>query len=289
MAKKLKVELDVETSKAKRKLRQMGDDLGSGGSGGIPPAGGASDKLAKNLNKASESASHFNSQMVSMTRAFVGMGAGLAMSYASRRFAEGSTARNAMDYGGAMLTMGSAGAAAGTAFGPWGTAIGAGVGAISGGVKTYLDKSGEQAEKLKEFEKSEAIYQSVKAWQTKLRELSENLNKDEIQKILDNLKVTEGKYKQRATDAIKGERYQEAADYQRNLGDVRSRQEALEALLRQKPAAGPRTTYEALDSLGKIGGTFLGDAGGGESLRVEKDQLQVLKNIETKTGASAWQ
>lgn len=289
MAKKLKVELDVETSKAKQKLRQMGDDLGSGGPGGIPPAGGASDKLAKNLNKASESASQFNSQMVTVSRALVGIGTGLAMSYASRYFAEGSRARSAMDYGGSMLAGAAAGAEVGKFAGPKGVIVGSIVGAAGGAGKTYLDKSGEQAEKLKEFEKSEAIYAGIKAWQNKLRELSENLNKDEIQRILDNLKVSEAKFKAGATDAIKGERYQEAADYQRNLGDVRSRQEALEALLRQKPAATPRTSHDALDALGRIGGTFLGDAGGGESLRVEKDQLQVLKNIENKTGASAWQ
>jgi hypothetical protein len=77
----------------------------------------------------------------------------------------------------------------------------------------------------------------------------------------------------------------------------RARQEQLEGAIKQMKALGedsktPRADTSALDALSKLGGSF--SFGGGTELRDlarnGKDQLNVLKAIERKTGGSAvWQ
>lgn len=300
MAKKLTVEVDAETTKAKRKIQELAETGGSSAGADASPAidkaaralSGAAEKTTRSFGKLDEASQGMNRQMLSVTRAFAGMATGLAMSYASRYFAEGSTGRNAMEYGGAMLAGGSSGAMAGMAFGPVGAAIGAAGGAAIAAGKTYLDKEGDMESRLADFEKSERIFAGISAWQTKLRELSEQMNTEEIKTILANLKNTEQTFKTRTVEAIKGERYQEAADYQRNLGDVRQRQQQLEALLRKAeaeakkpPTPEARASMDALDSLARVGGNFAGsDAGFRDLQRVNEKQVALLEKIEAKTG-----
>jgi len=285
----LDYKVKVDTGQAERDLKRLASVEGAGGESA---AGAAAEKTAKSLNKLEQSAGGLDKRMLGVTRAFAGMAAGMAASYAARYFAEGSSARTAMDYGGAALSGAGAGAMAGTAFGPAGALIGAGVGAAASAGKTYLDKSAEQAEKLADFEKSEKIYESVKAWQDKLRELTETMNRSEIERILSNLKETEQTFKSRTTEAIEGGRYGEAADYQRNLGDARNRQGQLEALLRNlDKATKPRESFAALDSLSKIGASFGGGDLGRDQLNVQREMAQTLRSIDqkTKTGGSTWQ
>ncbi|MBR0240885.1 MAG: hypothetical protein IJQ54_00005 [Kiritimatiellae bacterium] len=300
MAKKLTVEVDAETTKAKRKIQELAETGGSSAGADASPAidkaaralSGAAEKTSRSFGKLDEASQGMNRQMLSVTRAFAGMATGLAMSYASRYFAEGSTGRNAMEYGGAMLAGGSSGAMAGMAFGPVGAAIGAAGGAAIAAGKTYLDKEGEMESRLADFEKSERIFAGISAWQAKLRELSEQMNTEEIKTILANLKNTEQTFKSRAVEAIKGERYQEASDYQRNLGDVRQKQQQLEALLRKAEAEAKkpstpeaRASMDALDSLARVGGNFAGsDAGFRDLQRVNEKQVAILEKIEAKTG-----
>lgn len=300
MAKKLTVEVDAETTKAKRKIQELAETGGSSAGADASPAidkaaralSGAAEKTSRSFGKLDEASQGMNRQMISVTRAFAGMATGLAMSYASRYFEEGSTGRNAMEYGGAMLAGGSSGAMAGMAFGPIGAAIGAAGGAAIAAGKTYLDKEGEMESRLADFEKSERIFAGISAWQTKLRELSEQMNTEEIKTILANLKNTEQTFKTRTVEAIKGERYQEAADYQRNLGDVRQKQQQLEALLRKAEAEAKkpstpeaRASMDALDSLARVGGNFAGsDAGFRDLQRVNEKQVALLEKIEAKTG-----
>ena len=300
MAKKLTVEVDAETTKAKRKIQELADAGGSSAGADASPAidkaaralSGAAEKTSRSFGKLDEASQGMNRQMISVTRAFAGMATGLAMSYASRYFAEGSTGRNAMDYGGAIISGASSGAMAGMALGPQGAAVGAVVGGTVGAAKTYLDKEGEMESRLADFEKSERIFAGISAWQTKLRELSEQMNTEEIKTILANLKNTEQTFKTRTVEAIKGERYQEAADYQRNLGDVRQKQQQLEALLRKAEAEAKkpstpeaRASMDALDSLARVGGNFAGsDAGFRDLQRVNEKQVALLEKIEAKTG-----
>ena len=300
MAKKLTVEVDAETTKAKRKIQELAETGGSSAGADASPAidkaaralSGAAEKTSRSFGKLDEASQGMNRQMLSVTRAFAGMATGLAMSYASRYFAEGSTGRNAMDYGGAIISGASFGAKVGSTLGPYGTIGGMVIGGTVGAAKTYLDKEGEMESRLADFEKSERIFAGISAWQTKLRELSEQMNTEEIKTILANLKNTEQTFKTRTVEAIKGERYQEAADYQRNLGDVRQRQQQLEALLRKAeaeakkpPTPEARASMDALDSLARVGGNFAGsDAGFRDLQRVNEKQVALLEKIEAKTG-----
>ena len=303
MAKKVTVEVDAETSKAKRKLRELAETGGSAAGADASPAidkaaralSGAAERTSRSFGRLDEASRGMNHQMLSVTRAFAGMATGLAMSYASRYFAEGSAGRSAMDYGGAIMAGASSGAMAGMALGPQGAAVGAVVGGAAGGIKTYLDKEGEKDARLADFEKSERIFEGISKWQNKLRELSEQMNTEEIKTILANLKRTEQTFKTRTVEAIQGERYQEAADYQRNLGDVRQRQQQLEALLRKAEAEASkpstpeaRASIEALDSLARVGGNFAGSESGFRNLqRVNEKQVALLEKIEAKTGKGA--
>ena len=184
MAKKLTVEVDAETTKAKRKIQELADAGGSSAGADASPAidkaaralSGAAEKTSRSFGKLDEASQGMNRQMLSVTRAFAGMATGLAMSYASRYFEEGSTGRNAMEYGGAIISGASFGAKAGSALGPYGTIGGMVVGGTVGAAKTYLDKEGEMESRLADFEKSERIFAGISAWQTKLRELSEQMN-----------------------------------------------------------------------------------------------------------------
>lgn len=287
---KLTLEVDAETSKAQRKLKGLNAD------GGSLPGGDSisrsSDKAAKSLEKLDKSTSNLDSRMATVTRAFAGMATGLAVSYASRYFDEGSKGRSAMEYGGSALMGASAGAQAGKVFGPKGMVAGAllGTGLMVG--KTYMDKEGATKDALKDFDKNERIYAGVKAWQTKLAELTKVMDKDEITTILANLKKTESTFKGRATDAIKGGRMEEAADYTRNLGDVRSRQAQLESLLKQDRKPEFRGDMGGTDSLARMGAGFGGSGDTGRAIADSTARsVELLKSIDSKTksnGGGAW-
>ena len=304
MAKKITVEVDAETTKAKRKIQELAETGGSSAGADASPAidkaaralSGAAEKTSRSFGKLDEASQGMNRQMISVTRAFAGMATGLAMSYASRYFAEGSTGRNAMDYGGAIISGASSGAMAGMTLGPHGAAVGAAVGGTVGAAKTYLDKEGEMKAHLDEFEKSEQTYRRLAAWQEKLRELSESLDRDELVRILKILKSSEGADRGAIISSIKDGRYGEAAEAQRTLAEGRARQQQIEALIRradEKAAAEAnkpkspemRASIDALDSLARVGGNFAGsDAGFRDLQRINEKQVALLEKIEAKTG-----
>ena len=114
MAKKLRAELDVDVGKAKRQLRSAGETVlsGSGAASAVPDQ---ASKAAKRLDNLGAAADRTNARLAAAGKAFAGMAAGLAVSYAAKQMRPGG-ARDAVEYGGAAIT----GAAAGTAFGPLG-------------------------------------------------------------------------------------------------------------------------------------------------------------------------
>ena len=166
--KKLKVELELETAKAKRQAKGLGNIDGS--SGGY---GGGSDKLAKNLERAADSAGKMNTSTLSVVRAFTGIGVGLAANYAASHMKQGA-ARDAVEYGGNALTGASAGAMTGAALGPVGSVVGALVGGGGGLLKTYLDKSGEKEKYTEDWQRSEHNYADNKAFADFFRNLGSN-------------------------------------------------------------------------------------------------------------------
>lgn len=301
MPAKLTVELDAKTDKARQKIREAiegasspsGDGQAASGDGQAAlsqPALG----LSKTFSKLDQSAGEFDRRLV--TRAFAGLAVGMATSYAARYFDEGSTGRKAMEYGGAAISAASSGAAAGAALGPGGAVAGALTGGVIGLLKTYFDKEGERSEKLEDFEKSEKIYDGVKKWEARFKELAENKDLDAINADLARFREREQEFIQGTRDAIENGEYEKAEDYQRNLNWVRGRQDMLTGLKDKldkegDPKAG-RASFSAVDSISRIGDNFGGGDVGRETLNTAKDQLSVLRRIEEKTGSqggSTWQ
>ena len=138
MARKLRSELEVDVEKAKRKVRGALEEAsatgGSSVSGGV---GGAADGAARSLKNLGDAAKETHVNMKSVTKAFAGMGIGLAGSYAANYMKPGA-GRDAVEYGSAALMGGMAGAMVG---GPVGAAVGAGAGLVkTSGVYPFFDR-----------------------------------------------------------------------------------------------------------------------------------------------------
>lgn len=285
--KKLTIEVDAKTDKAKRKIEAMGGESSIDGQAGLG-------QLSKSLDKAAKAADRFDgdigkasSSMTKMVRGFAGMGVGLAASYAAGHMQQGA-ARNAVEYGANAIQGASAGFMMG---GPWGAVAGGAIGLA----KTYLDKDAEQSAYTKAFDEAEQRYSSAKAW----REKFSSLTSLDGQAGLDQLKAELAKYREaesKIKDSVsafaeKGE--YDNADHQReSLAENRSRQNQLEAAISalektiEKDI--PHRTGGAADALTRIGG--MGAGGTVEDMsHLASEQLDVLKRIEQKTGAQPWQ
>lgn len=303
MAKKLTVEVDAETSKAKRKIQQLAE---TGGSSGVADSvSGAAQRAARSLDNASNAANKLtkstvegSSRLLAMTKMFGGMAIRMGASYAASNMEAGSKGQMLVKGGGEV----AGGAMAGAAFGP--------LGAIAGGLMglTSALMEAAQAEKDRrraindatyDFKKSEIDYRSNKDFENTLRSLNE-IDKGfadfagrikEVDELLEKYRASEERQVRKVQEFIdKGDF--ENANYQRGyLNENRSRQERLEALRDRfekmaeasKPEA--RTPIAALDSLARIGGDFAGsDAGMRNLTRINEKQVAILEKIEAKTG-----
>lgn len=184
MAKKITVEVDADTTKAKRKLQELAESVGSSAGAGaagasakgvardLATAASAAKKIAESMDKQSEAtqaasslskeqAAHLttaanaakkladstyqgNANLRAMTKVFGGMAIRMAASYAAQSMPEGSTERIAVDAGGAAL----AGALQGSVAGP----IGALAGGLMGLTQALMNATAE------EKARKEAIY-----------------------------------------------------------------------------------------------------------------------------------
>ena len=285
---KLTLEVDAETSKAQRKLKGLNVD------GGSLPGGDSisrsSDKAAKSLEKLDKSTSNLDSRMATVTRAFAGMATGLAVSYASRYFDEGSKGRAAMEYGGSALMGATAGAQAGKLFGPWGLAAG---GLLGGGLmvgKTFMDKEGAQRRPQQTSTRTSDLCR-VKAWQTSLAELTKVMDKDEITTILQTSR--------RPSQHSRGGRLTRSrAGGWKRLPTIpatskREKPQAqLESLLRQDRKPEFRGDMGGTDSLARMGAGFGGSGDTGRAIADSTARsVELLKSIDSKTksnGGGAW-
>ena len=180
--KKLKVEVELETAKAKRQAKELEQSVGSsGGAGGSSAPNGktspAADRMADALDKASKSAgksaesfAKVNSQALQLTKGFAGIAVGMAASYAAN-YATGGT-KAALQYGGGILSGASAGSTMGMAAGPKGAVVGAIVGGVAGGAKTFMDRDAEQSAVAKEYREGEERYAAAKDWEAKFRDIT---------------------------------------------------------------------------------------------------------------------
>lgn len=258
--KKLKVELELETAKAKRQAKGL-ENLGGPGGGGASPS---ADKLAKNLDRAADSAGKLDRSSLSLVRSFTGIGVGLAANYAASHMKQGA-ARDAVEYGASAVTGAGMGAMAGGKLGPWGAAIGALAGGAGGLLKTYLEKSGEKDKYTEDWKKSEHDYASNKAFANFFRDLTDMSDKtksfadrvSEAEQQLQHYKDVEKTLIDNVEKMISQGRYDDANAQREYLATNRQRQQQLEAAIKgfdTKTKTGGVAYYSGADALAKVGG-----------------------------------
>ena len=269
--KKLKVEVELETAKARRKAKQdlenLGDSSGAGGGGG---ASSSADKLAKSLERASRSADKSASSFEGLhgtagrlTRGFAGIAVGMATSYAAK-YAQGQT-KVGLEYAGS----GIQGAVGGAMMAGLPGAI---VGGLAGVLKTYMERDAHQSAVAKDFKVAEDTYENNRLWQKKIRDLSDvdyspvnlkgtALTQDKISKTDDRLEQVkavavglfdeQNKLVARINDLLKKGETEEAEKLQKDLAIVRAKKEQAESLeqsyARQKKSLEHQLAQEKYD------------------------------------------
>jgi DNA repair exonuclease SbcCD ATPase subunit len=162
-----------------------------------------------------------------------------------------------------------AGAAAGAMFGG---PVGAVVGGAAGAVKTYMDNEGEKSAISKEFEQSEKIYAAIREKNALFEKLSNTKNGTDIasnlakaKEVIENYTETTADFVQQVRDELKRMHpdKEKIAKLRRNIdynrGEIQRYEGLVKALSEQDEQRGPiRGSMSALDSLGKIGGNFVG-------------------------------
>ena len=186
MAKKLRVELDVDNAEAKKKVKEAveaGSSSASPASATPSPASPRTPSVlverpkpvkipvenlheaeyaAKNLRNLGDEAGTTSSGMMRAVKAFSGMAISLAASYAASRMEPGSTGQRAVGAVGTIAGSAITGATIGSAVPGVGTAAGAGVGTAVGAAKAAIDWSADDdaAKKAKE----DAL-RSIETWE----------------------------------------------------------------------------------------------------------------------------
>ena len=187
MARKLKVELDVETSKAKSKVKKdLGGSVATGE--GASRAGGTSasaERLERALNRAARDAEDFGKESaktgVNLSNAFkslAGFGAGMAVNWAANFMQEGKSS-DYVEKAGSAMQGASMGAAVGDALGDLEIL---GIKAkklttIAGAVAGYAGKNAEQEKakttQLESIADTRKQFSQAQEWRDKMRELTE--------------------------------------------------------------------------------------------------------------------
>ena len=294
--KKLRAELEVDTTKAKQKVARDFAETGgaAAGEGGAEEASRAN----KNLRDLGNSAQEASSKLNGMGKLLAGIGIGMARS----ALANGdSFAGNAAVSAVSAFSMG---AAAGGAKG------GAAAALASLGV-SYLDDETKKLDKLNaETKQKEALMESFKAWEEARKRTLE------FKETLESLTSVETDLTERQTRLAEEIKKREDADKElaraafREVGDPAAFQRAmakrqanaaeldqLRALEKQKPSSsGGGASWNGVDALTSVGGMFAGSGAGARALddiaASTAETVKVLKDIERNTdngGGATWQ
>ena len=296
--KKLRAELEVDTTKAKQKVARDFAETG-GAAGGIADA---ADGTARKLQKLGNEAEHVGINLRSAVKVFAGMGIGLATRYAQSMMEPKSAGQRAVGYLGSIISGGIAGSAAG----PWGAVAGAGVGAINEGVKHYGESKAEdeakdgQLRSIREWERSreqtlafkETLEQLTKAEGDAEEKMAAITAEIEKRKEIDkNLAETQRKAVRDGNNAMLAEA---TAFRSRNATQIDALGAALKQMADRKPGGGA-ADWNGVDALTSVGGMFAGPGAGARAIEdiasTAEEQLNVLKNIErnTQEGGATWQ
>ena len=286
--KKLKVELELETAKAKQQLGHMINGVGSS----------TPSQSSRSLDKLSEATRLNTHQMLSMTRAFSGMAIGLAASYSSGYFAKGSMAEKAMGYGGAILSGASMGAMAGSVAGPWGMAAGAVVGGATGGAKEYFDRAKAIKDAREDYERYEETLMGNENFSNFMKRMTSPFNHEplglklgtmsdyysQLEKIIESLVLS-------IEDNLDEGKLDEVSRLRETLARTRGYRDKLMSVAEamDNSYGGPsRPSMSATDALMKIGGGF-GLPGNGSSAEATvlihgiEQQNELLRDIRANT------
>lgn len=301
--KKLKVELELETARAKRKLQELED---SGGQTVAPQVESAAERMARSMDKASaatdrhaEAAERSSGDLLRVARSFGGMAIGMAAQYAANNMDEGP-GKAALGYGASIAQ----GASMGMMFGPWGALAGAALGA---GRRFVANDAEEKARDAAAKAANAANRETLDQWdEARKRTLAFKAAIEGLSNAERDLAA-----RQREVAAAVEERQQRDAELRRGLkaesgegGDpkqfgrlMRERQanagelDALKALARQLEAEGGKrpggsaADYSGVDALARVGGNFAAGDSANTMRNLEqnsKDQLEVLREIRDK-------
>lgn len=285
--KKLKVEVELETAKAKRQAKDL-EQTGSARSS-------ATSKLDKSVEKTASSFEHLSGQTARLTRGFAGLAIGMATSYAANYVKDPNT-KAGLEYAG----NGISGAVSGAMMAGLPGAI---VGGLGGILKTYMDKEGEKSAMSKDFELGEQIYAATKAKNERFDSLASTkpgtdiaANLGEVKKIIDNYTKSTAEFVEQVREELKKANpdKEKIANLRRNIeynrgeiGRYENLQHSLESLSQKNITQ--RVSTDAVDALSKVGGSFAGSQTGS---RVAEDSLKCLREIADNTrgkGGSSWQ
>ena len=310
---KLSVELDVETSKAKQKIKTLGESAGSANlAGSADKAAKALDSTAASANKLTQASKMSAERLRSVATTFGGLGIRMATAYAASNMQEGSAGQTAVQVGGGAI----AGALQGAVAGP--------LGALAGGIMGLTTELISANAKAREAERArrDAIIATCDANREQLEALwaaeertskfkntlkalgnieDENTRKAEILKLIEEKKRDIGHKDSEllgATDHFWGGK-DGGVKFKKLMGErqtLTGELEQLKSLIEgfDKPKEnGPafRVSETATDALSRIGGNFGGERLDEQMLDTAIKTLESMKNIEknTKKGGSSWQ
>ncbi len=339
MAKKLKVELEVDNTEAKKKVKEAveaGSSSASPASATPSPAapltptadvGRANERAAKSAERAasgmaraeraardlSNGAEESSRSLKNVARGFAGLGVGMSLKFARQFVEQGSAADRALGIGESAANLGFMGAKMG---GMPGAAIGTVVGAGKGWMeseKAELDRLKAQseqraanAETIESWQKARAETLAFKATLDKLTD-SETSLADRQQMVAEEIRKREEAEKKLSTAAFhagsaidnstpeKQAKSQEAfskamAKYQENAAKLDQLRDLQKRLDKEGQQPDGLASHASPDALSRVGGYFANGSAGTDLkdiARTGKEQLTVLKSIESKSGKGA--
>ena len=175
MAKKLTVEVDAETSKAKRKIQGLAESGGASAGADVSPAADRAarelDKAAKSTRAFGEAAASSSNSMKTLIRSFAGVGVGMAANYAAG-FMDPGVGKTSMGYLSSIASGASMGATLGSLVPGVGTTAGAIIGSAAGAGKEWLDNSNKEESWFKDFRKQEHNLKETREWADYFNELT---------------------------------------------------------------------------------------------------------------------
>ena len=302
MAKKLKVQLEVDSSKARSQVERDMSGIDIGGGSKSAASASSADKLSKSLDQAAKKSNDFagsaellSSKTRQIVGAFAGMGVSMVLNSAAQTMKRGA-GKTAVEAGSGALQGAITGGMAG---GVGGAIIGGAIGAGSALFKTSQENSRYQ----EGWQKSERDYASDKEFANLVKSLSKASETTEdfaakmktVEEQLAKYKAVERGNVELINQYISSGRLDDADTAKTNLERARGRQETLETIKaslvdsksKKEEKAEDRISHTAVDALARIGGNFGGSESGFRDLqRVNEKQVAILEKIEQKTGTN---